>query len=508
MTRRTKVAALVSTGVFMASLDLFIVNIAFTDIQADFDGASMGALSWVLSAYAIVFAATLVPAGRWFDRDGRKRGFLAGVALFGVGSAICAAAPSVEVLVGARVLQALGAGMLMPTSLGLLLPEFPPEHRAGAVALWAAVGGVAAAAGPPIGGLLVELSWRWVFLVNLPIAVGALVIGRSLLYEIRDPEPGPRPDLLGAALLVVAIALLTWAVVEAPDHGWDGARTLGGLAAAAVATALFAWRSATHGAPVVPAAIVARPSFRWASVTSLLFYVAFGAMLLNGVMLLTTLWGHSTLEAGLMLAPGPLVAAIVASRGGGLIERFGARPVIAAGAFTFAAGSLWGGLAVDVGSDYVGAFLPANLIGGFGVGLILPSTANAAFGALPPTLLSTGIGVFSVARQIGSALGVALLVAVYAAPVTPAALADAVTGGFALQGVAALLALLAATQIRAAPAVADPAVAAGAATATGAPGVAAPAAAATGVAAPAAAATTATVPPASVSARASEGVSA
>lgn len=452
MTRRTKVAAVVSTGVFMASLDLFIVNIAFTDIQADFDGASMGTLSWVLSAYAIVFAAALVPAGRWFDRDGRKRGFLAGVALFGIGSAICAAAPSVEVLVGARVIQALGAGMLMPTSLGLLLPEFPPEHRAGAVALWAAVGGVAAAAGPPLGGLLVEASWRWVFLVNVPIVVATLVIGRSLLNEIRDPDPGPRPDLVGAALLVVAIALLTWAVVEAPEHGWGGPRTVGGLLAAAVATALFAWRSATHAAPVVPAAVVARPAFRWATVTSLLFYVAFGAMLLNGVMLLTTLWGHSTLAAGLMLAPGPAVAAITASPGGAIIERFGSRPVIVAGAFIFAAAGTYGALVVGPGSDYLRDFLPSNLVGGFGVGLILPSTANAAFGSLPPALLSTGIGVFSVARQIGSALGVALLVAVYASPVSPAELADAVAAGFWLQVAAALLAVVTAAAIRSAPA--------------------------------------------------------
>lgn len=452
MTRRTKVAALVSTGVFMASLDLFIVNIAFTDIQADFGGTSMSTLSWVLSAYAIVYAATLVPAGRWFDRDGRKLGFLAGVSIFGIASAICAVAPSVEVLVAARVLQALGAGLLMPTSLGLLLPEFPPEQRAGAVALWAAVGGVAAAAGPPLGGLLVELSWRWVFIVNVPIALAAVVIGRRLLHEIRDPEPGPRPDLVGAALLVAAIALLTWAVVEAPEYGWTGARTVGGLLVALLAGAGFVWRSATHGAPVVPPTVVARPAFAWATGVSFLFFIAFAAMLLNGVMLLTNLWGHSTLEAGLMLAPGPAVAAVVASRGGVLLARFGARAVMTAGALIFTAGSVWGGLAVTGHPDYVGAFLPANLIGGFGVGLILPSTANAAFGALPPTLLSTGIGVFSVARQIGSALGVALLVAVYAAPSTAAELADAVQGGFALMAVSALLAGLAATRLRVAAA--------------------------------------------------------
>ncbi|MDO9353793.1 MAG: MFS transporter [Solirubrobacteraceae bacterium] len=457
MTRRTKVAALVSTGVFMASLDLFIVNIAFTDIQRDFEGSTLGGLSWVLSAYAIVFAAALVPAGRWFDRVGRKRGFLAGVSLFGVASAICAVAPGVEVLVAARILQALGAAMLMPTSLGLLLPEFPPEKRAGAVALWAAVGGVAAAAGPPLGGLLVELSWRWVFIVNVPIALAAVLIGRTLLNEIRDPEPGPRPDLVGAALLVVAIALLTWGVVEAPDHGWGGLRTVGGLLGSVIALVAFAARSRTHAAPVVPPEIVARPAFSWSTATSLLFYVAFGSMLLNGVLLLTQLWDYSTLLAGLALAPGPAVAAATASRGGGLVTRFGARPVMMAGALAFATGALYGHFAVEATPNYLTAFLPANLIGGFGVGLILPSTANAAFGALPPTLLSTGIAVFTVARQVGSALGVAILVAVYASPANATELANAVQGGYLMMAISAGLALLLATQVRVAAAGAGPA---------------------------------------------------
>ncbi len=449
MTRRTKVAALVSTGVFMASLDLFIVNIAFTDIQRDFEGSTLGGLSWVLSAYAIVFAAALVPAGRWFDRVGRKRGFLAGVSLFGVASAICAIAPGVEVLVAARILQALGAAMLMPTSLGLLLPEFPPEKRAGAVALWAAVGGVAAAAGPPLGGLLVELSWRWVFIVNVPIALGAVLIGRTLLTEIRDPDPGPRPDLLGAVLLVIAIALLTWGVVEAPDYGWAGTRTVGGILGSILALVAFAARSSRHPAPVVPPAIVRRPAFAWATVTSLLFYVAFGAMLLNGVLLLTQLWDYSTLVAGLALAPGPAVAAATASRGGGLVTKYGPRPVMIVGALAFAVGAVYGHFAVDATPQYVTAFLPGNLIGGFGVGLILPSTANAAFGALPPSLLSTGIAVFTVARQVGSALGVAILVAVFSSPATQAELATAVQGGFVLMAVSAGLAMLLATQVRA-----------------------------------------------------------
>src|SRR3954453_8791610 len=177
MSHRARVAAIVSVGGFVASLDLFTVNIAFPDTQAPFDGPSLASLSWILNAYAIVFAALLVPAGRWADRAGRKRAFLIGLALFTASSAACAAAPSVGFLIGARVLQAVGAALLMPTSLALLLPEFPPERRQVAVGIWAAVGGAAAAAGPLAGGLLTQLSWRWVFLVNVPIGIAAVVAG-------------------------------------------------------------------------------------------------------------------------------------------------------------------------------------------------------------------------------------------------------------------------------------------------------------------------------------------
>ena len=179
MQRRWQVLTLVSVATFVASLDLFIVNIAFPDIRADFGGASVGELSWVLNAYAIVFAALLVPAGRSPTGPAAAAASSAGLALFSLGSALCGPAPSVAALVAARVLQAAGAALLLQTSLALLLPEFQPRDRPAAIGIWAGVGAAAAAAGPPLGGLLVHADWRLVFLVNLPVGAWALGAARA-----------------------------------------------------------------------------------------------------------------------------------------------------------------------------------------------------------------------------------------------------------------------------------------------------------------------------------------
>ena len=225
---RWRVFAIVSVGVFMAGLDLFIVNIAFPDIERDFAGTSLAGLSWVLNAYAIVFAALLVPAGRISDRAGRKRGFLGGLALFlAASAALRRRALARGAGRRARVVQAAGAAFMMPTSLGLLLPEFPPAQRATAVGAWAAVGGVAAAAGPPIGGLLVEASWRWVFLVNVPVGLVALVVAaRARCRSGAIPTRARRPDVLGAAMLARRHRALVLGIVKGPDWGWDSAGVL------------------------------------------------------------------------------------------------------------------------------------------------------------------------------------------------------------------------------------------------------------------------------------------
>lgn len=448
--RGWRVLAIVSVGVFMAGLDMFIVNIAFPDLERDFSGSSLAGLSWVLNAYAIVFAALLVPAGRLSDGAGRKRGFLGGLTVFVAASALCAAAPSVEALVAARVLQGAGAAFMIPTSLGLLLPEFPAAQRATAVGAWAAVGGVAAAAGPPLGGLLVETSWRLVFLVNVPVGLVTLVIGARALREQRDPDQGRRPDLIGAAMLAFGIATLVLGIVKGSDWGWDSGRVLASFGVAIALVAVFLWRSARHPAPVVELPMLRVRSFAVANLGALLFFASFSAMILAGVLFLTSVWGYSVLHAGLALAPGPLMAASFSAPAGALGDRFGQRLVGAPGAALFAAGIGWWLWKVGAEPNYAGEMLPGLLITGAGVGLTIPSLSSAAAASLPPTRFATGIGVLSMSRQIGAAIGVAILVAILGTSTGPGALGDFRRAWvfMALTAVGASLACLALGRVR------------------------------------------------------------
>jgi EmrB/QacA subfamily drug resistance transporter len=414
MQRKWQVLLVVSIAVFMTSLDLFIVNVAFPDIRREFSGASLGGLSWVLSAYAIVFAALMIPAGRWADAYGRKRVFSIGLALFVVASALCAAAPSVETLVVARVVQAAGGALLMPSSLGLLLPEFPPQQRALAIAIWAAVGGVAAAAGPPVGGLLVQADWRWVFIVNVPVGLAVLVFGLRLLREHREVAP-LRPDVLGAAALAVGVGALVGAIVQGPDWGWGDPRVLGALGLSVAALAAVVVRSRRHPVPVIEPAMVRLRSFSVAGGACVVYYAGFGAMLFGSVLALTGPWGEDALSAGLMIAPGPATAALTMVPGSRLAARLGfARAGLLGGLVTGLGGAWWIAFLGPV-PDYASDFLPGMVIGGAGVGLSLPLFTAAATSELSPARFSTGAAVVTMARQLGLALGVAAVVALVGA---------------------------------------------------------------------------------------------
>ena len=413
--------AVLSLAAFMASLDVFIVNVAFDDIGADFAGSTLSQLSWVLNAYAIVYAALLVPAGRIADRYGRKEGFLLGLAVFTVASVACAAADGVWWLVGFRVLQAVGAALLTPASLGLVVASVPPERRAGAVRIWASTGAVAAALGPAVGGLLVELSWRWVFIVNVPIGIVALAAAAVLVPRSRDESATKLPDLRGAALLAVAIGALTLGLVEGPDWGWGSVRTTTAWVVTVVAFAGFVVSSRRHPVPVVDPALLKVRAFAWANATSLLFAVPFAAALLTNILWMQQVWDYSPIRTGFAIAPGPLMVPVFAAVSHRLAQRIPVGVLVAFGCLLTGVGGVVTAALVGPDPDYVGSILPGWLIGGVGVGFALPSILSSATADLPPTRAATGSAVVNMNRQIGTALGVSLVVAVLGAPVGYAA---------------------------------------------------------------------------------------
>ena len=426
------VLVIVCAGVVLASLDLFIVNVALPQIGRDFHlrGGGLADLSWVLNAYAIVYAAFLVLFGRLAERYRRERGFLAGVAIFVAASAACGAAPSLPLLVVFRVVQAAGAALLTPTSLGLVLASFPPEGRQGAVRAWTAVGGLAATLGPVVGGLLVTMSWRWVFLVNVPVGLAALAIGWRRLPVVAGQRV-PVPDGTGALLVTAGVGALVLGLVKGSTWGWGDTRTISTLAIGAAFLGLFGVHTLRHHNPLVERALFRLRPFTGASIVALFFSASFGAMLLSRVLWAQDVWHWSPLTTGLSIAPGPLMVPLVSfAVAGRLAARLGAGPVIALGSTVFGIGIAWWALAVGLHPDYVGQMLGGMLLTGIGVGLTLPTMMATGTASLPANSFATGSAVVNMFRQIGLAIGVAILIAVIGSPHSPAATLDVYRQGW------------------------------------------------------------------------------
>jgi EmrB/QacA subfamily drug resistance transporter len=414
--REWQVLLVTTVAVFMAFLDVTIVNVAFPSIVADFPGSSLADLSWVLNAYNVVFAAMLVPAGRLADRVGQRRLFFGGLWLFLAGSVLCGLAPDPALLIAARVVQAVGAAALIPTSLALVLPEFPPERRTIATSVWAAAGAVAAATGPSLGGVLVDAGgWRLAFLVNIIVALGVLP-ARRLLLDRNDPAGADPPDLLGGALLATAVGALALGIVKAPEWGWTDERVLGSWLLSALALVALALRSGRHPAPVLEPALLRIRSFGISNASMLVLSMGFYALLLANVLFLAQVWGYSVLEAGFGVTPGPLAAAVAAVAGGRITERRGPRAVLVPAALVAAAACLLYRSLTGIEPAYLSDWLPAQLVSGAAFGLAFSALATATVMDLPPNRLATGTALSSCARQIGAVVGIAMLIAVIGTP--------------------------------------------------------------------------------------------
>lgn len=441
VTHRPRAAlAVTSIGVFVVFLDATIVNVAFTSISRDL-GATTQGLAWALNAYSLVFAALLVIAGRVSDQYGRRRLFLLALLGFAATSAVCGLAPTTAWLIAARALQGLAAAAIVPTSLALLLVEFPPERRSAAIGTWGAMGAVASALGPTAGALLVEYaSWRWIFLVNVPICVAAAAFVRSTTHEARDASARGLPDPLGVVLVIAFPGLAALAIIEAPTWGWLSARTLGCALLVLVGLLAFLARSRRAVRPVIDLSLFRDRTFSMANAVSLLFSTAFFAAALANIIFLQTVWGWSPLRSALAVTPSALMAAAVAPIGGRFVDRLGHRVVLVPGIAIYAAGILWYYLAATDTPHYLSAWLPATLLSGIGIGLTLPSLSSAATAALPPRRLAVGAAINNSFRQFGAVLGVSVFVAFLGQPATAAAASVRFHHTWLLVAAAALLA--------------------------------------------------------------------
>jgi EmrB/QacA subfamily drug resistance transporter len=403
-----------SLAVFAVFLDTTALFVAFPDIARSFPDVAASQLSWVLNGYTIVFAALLIPLGKLADRRGHKTLFLAGSVVFTVASVLCAIAPEPWTLIAARVLQALGGAALVPSSLALVLRATPRPRIPVALAVWGATGAVAGAVGPTLGAALVDgAGWRWVFVINVPVGITTVALGRRSLIESRDATSRV-PAPLGVGLLIAGSVLLTLGLVRGEDWGWTSTITLGVILAGLAVLVGFLGHQARTAAPTIDLSLFTIRNFLWGNLATIAFGTAFTAMFLSSILFLTDVWQWSILKAGFGVAPGPLMVAVLAPFMGRLAARIGQRPLLVAGGVLYALGAMWRLTVLDGQPDYAGAYLPSMVLTGLGVALCLPQLSSVVGQALPPNRLGVGGAVNQAIRQFSGTIGVALTIGLVA----------------------------------------------------------------------------------------------
>jgi EmrB/QacA subfamily drug resistance transporter len=396
---------------FMATMDLFIVNVSLHSIGVGFGGEVLSNVAWVLSAYAIVFGALLVPAGRFADRYGRKSSFLVGLSLFTAASVCCAASPNLWSLVAFRCVQAAGGAILVPASLGLVLVALPSDRVLRGVRIWTVSSAISGAIGPVLGGLLTAASWRWIFVVNLPIGIVTMVAAARWVPNIKHNEETRIPDLVGSLLLIVGLGAVSLGLLKGPDWGWGDGKVIGCWAAAVAGIALFLLSTRLARVPVVDLAMFKSRVFSTANVAVVLVAAVLAIQLLGMSLFLEQAWHWSTIATGLAIAPAPVMVYVGSQVGQRLNKRFPVGPVASAGFALIAIGIAMIAVTVPHVHSYAAAVLPGWLFSGLGTGLTLPTIIGSGTADLPPAESATGSAVVNMARQLGYSFGTAILVA-------------------------------------------------------------------------------------------------
>ncbi len=411
-------------GLFMILLDGTIVNIAIPSIQTYYD-TSFSNIEWVMNAYILAFAVLLVTLGRFGDLWGRRKLFVGGMALFTAGSLACGLAPTIYALIGFRVLQGVGGAAMMPATLSIIAAVFPAGKRGAAMGVWGGVSGLATAIGPTLGGVIVQYvtwpaaadSWRWIFLVNLPIGVLGVILALRIVPESRNPTAVQSLDLPGVGLVSASLFCLTFALVEGQKLGWTSAAILGLFAGSAVTFALFYLREHRVRQPLIDFSLFRSLNFAAGNATGLLLSAAMMGAFFTIPIFLQSVLGFSAIKAGLVMAPMSVVIIFAAPAAGALSDRLGSTWIVAGGMFLLALGLAWmAGLVPGVEKISPGttplSLLAPFLLSGVGIGLAVAPVTSAVMATAPKERVGNASGVLSTTRQVGSLLGIAVLGAV------------------------------------------------------------------------------------------------
>jgi len=441
------VLAVLCLGLFMILLDGTIVNIAIPHIQTAFK-TSFSNIEWVMNAYILTFAVLLVTLGRFGDLWGRRRLFIAGLTLFTAGSLACGLAPTIGALIAFRVAQGAGGAAMMPATLSIIAAVFPAGKRGAAMGVWGGVSGLATAIGPTLGGVLVQYatwpslvgSWRWIFLVNLPIGVAGVLLALRLVPESKNPTAVETLDLPGVGLISAALFCLTFALIEGQKYGWTSATIVSLFAGAALGFGLFYWREHRVRQPLIDFSLFRSLNFAAGNVTGLLLSAAMMGAFFTIPIFLQSVLGFTAIKAGLVMVPMSVVIIFAAPAAGTLSDRLGSKWIVAVGMLMLAFGLAWMAGLVPGVAKISPATTPMSLLvpfilSGIGIGLAVAPVTSAVMATAPRDRVGNASGVLSTMRQVGSLMGIAVLGAVLQNRIT----ANVTAGIDAIQGLPAAI---------------------------------------------------------------------
>jgi EmrB/QacA subfamily drug resistance transporter len=402
--------AAVAFGLFMIMLDNTIVNVALPSIQRSLH-MSISSLEWIVTAYALTFAALLITGGKLGDLYGRKRMFIAGLVVFTLASLACGLAPSAGFLIGARAVQGVGAALMNPATLSIITATFPPKERGQAIGIWAGVSALALAIGPLIGGLIVDnINWHWIFYVNVPVGVVGIIVSRWVIAESRDTSHEQSIDLPGLVSSGGALLALSYALIEGNQRGWGSPEIIGLFVGAAVLFAVFIWLELRQRLPMLDLDLFKIGSFAGANIVAMLVSLGMFGVFFFISLYVQNVLGYSPTKAGAIFLPMTVLIILIAPISGKLSDRVGSRWLMGAG-MTILGVSLLLYQRIGLHTGFW-SLLPQLVLGGVGMALVMSPMTSAAMGSVPTDKAGVGSGVLNSFRQVGGSLGIALMGAI------------------------------------------------------------------------------------------------